>query len=732
MSFNLRHAARFAGGLTLVCASLTGHRLSAESDLLNRVVLQRVSGGLIQPTSVAHAGDASGRLFVTGQSGLVHLIAGGARLEKPFLDLRAQVACCGERGLLGITFHPRFESNGFFYVFYSDSEGDSVLSRFHALDGGDVADPDSETEVLRLPEPPNSEQHKGGQLHFGPDGMLYVSLGDGGPGFSDNPKAQQLDNLYGTILRLDVDSGEPYAVPADNPFVEQPGQVAQEAARGEIWAYGLRNPWRFSFDRLTGDIFIADVGQDDVEEIDFQPATSRGGENYGWNLMEGRRCVDGSTDCNLLGELVEPILEYSHESGCSVIGGYVYRGAALPELSGTYLYGDFCSGEMTAAAATAGVWEVVSRRATKFSITTFGEDESGELYVADIGGELFRIAPPSLPPTVSFVYPQRASAGGPPFSLYLVGANFDAASEVRWNGRLRPSEALDNQRLEVEVSQADVAAAGVAEITVVNSTLPDEPPTIIEYAVEDPSMLSPRIGAGGIVIAAGFDEIPLAPGSIVSVFGEDVAAFVESARGTPLATVFGGGGILFGESFWAPLFYSSPLQMNIQIPWELAGIEDTTARVRVGGLTSDPARVALASHSPAIFVVAQDGTRQGSILIGNSGGTLAAPAGLFSNARPLRPGEPLTMFLTGLGPVTDRPESGRVAGAFPTSKTLTTPEVTVGGVAVRVLFSGLAPGLVGLNQINAKTSEDLPSGDEVPVVVTIGGVSSIPVTMAVE
>ena len=240
--------------------------------------------GLFRPVAVTNAGDGSGRLFIALQDGRV-AVSDGERVTGRFLDIRERVSCCGEVGFLGLAFHPDFKNNGYFYVSYTDKSGDVgdlVISRFSVSPNRNFADSGSEKVILRVPQP--TTVHQAGHLEFGPDGFLYISLGDGGLGGDPDNHSQRLDTLLGSIVRLDVDGGDPYAIPPTNPFVGVPN------ARGEIWAFGLRNPWRFGFDRLTGDLFIADVGQGDREEINFQPAFSPGGENYGWHFTEGSRC----------------------------------------------------------------------------------------------------------------------------------------------------------------------------------------------------------------------------------------------------------------------------------------------------------------------------------------------------------------------------------------------------------------------------------------------------------
>ena len=346
--------------------------------------LSLVAEGFDNPVYVTHAGDGSGRLFVVEQSGQIRIIQEGAILPDSFLDLTGiAVDNAFERGLLGLAFHPRYAENGQFFVNYTDSNGDTAVVRY-TVSAGDPnrADPQSAQIVLQVEQPyPN---HNGGDIAFGPDGYLYIGMGDGGSAGDPQGNGQSLTTLLGKMLRLDVDGGEPYAIPPDNPF------AGRSTARPEIWAYGLRNPWRFSFDRATGDLYIADVGQNAYEEVNFQPADSAGGENYGWDLMEGLHPYEGSppSDANL----VLPVAEYAQsEGGCSVTGGYVYRGQALPELQGVYFFGDYCSGLVWALHRTAeGAWERALFTRTTFSISSFGEDETGELYVVDHGGAVYQ------------------------------------------------------------------------------------------------------------------------------------------------------------------------------------------------------------------------------------------------------------------------------------------------------------------------------------------------------
>lgn len=359
--------------------------LATAASAQQEIILTQVATGLSRPVAVAHAGDT--RLFITEQRGTVMIYDGTSVRQTPFLDIRNLVGSSGfEQGLLGLAFHPRYAQNGFFYVNYTDLAGDTIVARYSvSATDPNRADITSARMLLRIEQP--FANHNGGQLQFGPDGYLYIGMGDGGAANDPNNRAQNLGDLLGKMLRIDVDSGNPYGIPPSNPFINTPG------AHDEIWSYGLRNPWRFTFDRATGELWIADVGQGQREEVNFQPATSVGGENWGWRLMEGTRCFNPGSNCNN-GSLVLPVIEYGHENGaCSVTGGYVYRGTRFARLAGTYIYGDFCNGVIWGATRNAaGGFTSRVLLDTSLALSTFGEDIAGELYVADhAGGRLFRI-----------------------------------------------------------------------------------------------------------------------------------------------------------------------------------------------------------------------------------------------------------------------------------------------------------------------------------------------------
>jgi glucose/arabinose dehydrogenase len=346
-----------------------------------------VVSGFASPTAITHAGDGSGRIFVVEQGGRIRIVSsGGVLLPTPFLDISGRLVSGGEQGLLGLAFPPGYSAKRYFYVNYTRAtDGATVVSRFAVSATPDLADATSEQVVLVVPQP--FANHNGGQLAFGSDGMLYVGLGDGGSGGDPQGNGQNPATLLGKVLRIDVEAGvAPYQIPPDNPFVAVP------AARGEIWALGLRNPWRFSFDRLTGDLYVADVGQSAWEEINFQAAGTAGGANYGWNLIEGPACYSPAVGCVPPSGYSAPVAYYGHDLGCSITGGYVYRGPGNPGMQGIYFYGDFCGGRLWGLRKVGTGWQADLLEQTGFAISTFGEDEAGRLFVADYAtGTIYRI-----------------------------------------------------------------------------------------------------------------------------------------------------------------------------------------------------------------------------------------------------------------------------------------------------------------------------------------------------
>ena len=341
-----------------------------------------ISTGLTAPVFLAQPLN-DGRIFVVEQAGLIRVIRNGVLQAAPFLDIRSRVLSGGERGLLSVAFHPQYATNHFFYVYFTtQTNGDIRIERFTTTANPEVADPASTKLIITAPH--NAfDNHNGGLVSFGPDGMLYAGLGDGGSGGDPLGNGQNSNSLLGSLLRIDVDGGDPYRIPANNPFVGQAGK------RGEIWAKGLRNPWRYAFDAATGLLYIADVGQNAHEEVDVELA-NQGGLNYGWNVMEGATCYNAST-CTQTG-FEPPILDYSHTAGCSITGGYVYRGTAIPDIRGHYFYSDYCTGFLKSfryengAAVDQKNWGLTSS-----SVTSFGVDFAGELYMFS-GSNILKVA----------------------------------------------------------------------------------------------------------------------------------------------------------------------------------------------------------------------------------------------------------------------------------------------------------------------------------------------------
>ena len=334
--------------------------------------------GLVQPVFVGHAGDRSRRLFILEQPGRIRILQNGTLHPSPWLDIANRVDFGGEKGLLGLAFHPRFAKNGRFFVNYTRKpDGATVVAEFQVAQNSDQALPQEKT-LLTIQQP--YANHNGGMLAFGPDGYLYIATGDGGAGGDPENRGQNPNTLLGKLLRIDVDQGNPYGIPPDNPF-------AGRRSGREIFALGFRNPWRFSFDRQTGRLWAADVGQNRWEEIDVVQA----GHNYGWRVMEGAHCFQPARGCATAG-LTLPVAEYPNQAPhCAVTGGYVYRGKSVGFLRGTYVFGDYCSGR---------IMGLIDRQplvllASGLRISSFGEDEAGELYVVDHGGGIYRITPAS-------------------------------------------------------------------------------------------------------------------------------------------------------------------------------------------------------------------------------------------------------------------------------------------------------------------------------------------------
>ena len=396
-----------------------GEPLAGETEALEAqapdawptIALEQLNiGTLASPVYLTHAGDGSGRLFIVERAGRIRLLKNGNLQTTPFLDISGHVRSTGgEEGLLSVAFPPDYTRRKQFYVYYTQSDGDNVVARFHTSANPDQADALSEEQILELPHP-NQTNHNGGQLEFGPDGYLYIGPGDGGGGGDPYENGQNHATLLGKILRINVEgqfpstinqpykvylpligseTGLPYAIPSDNPFLNQPGY------RAEIWALGLRNPWRFTFDRTTGDLYIGDVGQNSREEVDFQPASSSGGANYGWNNLEGTTCYDPPSGCTTPPNYSAPVTEYLHgpnnSNGCSITGGYVYRGSAYPDMQGVYFFADYCQGKIWGLKFESAAWQSQLLLDTNHSPSSFGEDQNGEVYLVSLSGQIYHL-----------------------------------------------------------------------------------------------------------------------------------------------------------------------------------------------------------------------------------------------------------------------------------------------------------------------------------------------------
>ena len=569
------------------------------------ISLVRVASGLTNPIDIQSARDGSGRAFIAQQNGIIRILRQGTLVTTPFLDIRSRTRMNGECGLLGLAFPPGFTDRPRFYVNYTNAAcTESIVARYRVSGDPDVADAESEQVILRQAQP--FQNHNGGGLAFGPDGYLYLAFGDGGSGGDPQNNGQTGTTFLGKLLRIDTESGAgtTYGVPASNPF------AADARFKPEIWASGLRNPWRFSFDRSTGDLWIGDVGQNRAEEIDFQSSLSKGGENYGWRTMEGLECFDPPQGCNRAG-LTLPVLEYTRGQGdISVTGGYVYRGSRWASLRGTYVYGDYASGRIWGIRREGALFNNRLLLDSSLNISTFGEDEAGELYVANHGGgEVYRIE-----------------------------------------------------------------------------------------AGEAPSF-TPR----SVTNAASF-EIGMTPGSLAAVFAAGVRPDpgVTAAQSVPLPRQLDGVKVSV-NGLDAPLYVvanSNGLeQVNFQVPWEA---QPPSARVIVtrGGTSSAAVDVAVAAQQPGIFTL----NGEDAIVV------RASDNSLVTAQRPLRPGDSVYFYATGLGPVDGNPGTGNGGPRSPLARVRAPVSVTIDGAACEVLFAGLAPDFVGVYQVNILVAASVRSG----------------------
>lgn len=701
-------------------------RLQAQDALLQEIFFDPVATDLIRPVSMAFPDDGSGWMAVVEQIGRVRLYDGLRLQATAFLDIRGKVVCCGEDGLLDIAFHPRYAQNRFFYVSYVeevDGVPHTVIARYEALPGGRAANSDSELRLLHYPRP--TFVHNGGEIEFGPDGFLYISSGDGGEQTLEATlAAQRTDNLFGKILRIDVDGEAPYAIPPSNPF------VGVEGAREEVWALGFRNPWRFSFDRLTGEMWIGEVGSGAAEEINLLPPSPDAPRNFGWPIYEGDDCSpfdrEGCVDAGFTFPVLS--LERGDRACSSVTGGVRYRGSDA-SLAGRYFFADWCTGEIWAARETAGVWEAGEPLETRLQVSTFGQDRNNELYLADHnGGVVYRVRSIWPQPRISRASPAAIVAGGDPFRMILAGEGFSSGSEVMIGDAPANVEFLNPKRLAVTVDPADLTP-GELLVTVTNPEPNDGAGEALALTVVEPNSTAPSIAEGGVVHAATFLAEGIAPGLTVSMFGEGLAATTEAATTLPLSTSLGGATVQLADGSQAPLLFASPSQINFLLPWRTPMSGTVEIRAESGGVRSEGVTLTAAPVAPGVFTIDQSGSGQAAVLIAGEG-ALAAPAGSAPNARPVQPGEFVEIYATGLGAVVPQtPVDDAPPGVLATTREQ--PAVSIGGLEAPVLFAGRAPGFVGLYQINAQIPEGVEPRDDVSLVVVVADVASPAVSIAI-
>ena len=622
--------------LSTLLLALVATPLPASPPDLAELNFVEVFRGVANATSITHAGDGSGRLFVTEQIGRVLIHDGRSLLSTPFLDIRTRVRAGGERGLLSVAFHPTYATNGHFYVSYTNLSGNTVVSQFKVSDNSNLADPDSETIFFQATQP--RRNHNGGQIQFGPDGYLYIGTGDGGGAGDPSNLAQDLSSPHGKMLRVDVAGDAPAVAPESNPFQET------ENALPEIWAYGLRNPWRFSFDRLTGDMFIADVGQNSVEEISFQHAASTGGENYGWRRMEGSSCFNPRSDCND-GSLVLPILEYENlggNCGGSVTGGYRYRGAQFPQLSGVYFFADYCTGDFYGAVEENDAWTKLGPRETALSIRTFGEDEGAEIYFAD-ASVVYRIEAPQPPPQISSggivsAATFQAGSGLSPGSLaaaFGIGlADSTAVAETYplptdlGGGSMTFNETLAVPQVFASAGQRnfqvpwELSGLSEASLTV---TVGEEtsPAVVVPLAKVNPGVFVLNFSAQAAALIASTEGVvagpkgsfpgarPAQPGEMIDVLVTGLGAVTNppatgaaaladpvSATRDPVSARVGGEPVTVLSSGLLPSF-AGIYQVRLQLAEDVATGNAVPLVVRVAGVDSNTAYIAVAQEDEA-------------------------------------------------------------------------------------------------------------------------------------
>lgn len=597
-----------------------------------QLAVELVQDGFDLPIFVTHAGDE--RLFVLEKAGVIKIIENGETLPEPFLDIRHLVhAEQFEQGLFGMAFHPEYETNGIFYVSYSPPPNGRqfIMERYlRSEEDPNKADPESGTILLDIYH--EGVNHYGGMLAFGPDGYLYVSTGDGGGAYDPLKNSQDLSNMLAAILRLDVDGGEPYAIPPDNPF------VGVEGARDEIWAWGLRNPWRFSFDPVTGDMFIGDVGQETWEEINHYPATSPGGKNFGWSQVEGFDCNQFIPDCDPSLYIPPAIaIRNGYPDACSITGGYVYRGDPTSALYGRYLFGDFCYGNIWAMHGVEGGWDYELVLPTAVNISSFGEDVYGEIYITDLYiGRIYKIVEQegNPQPILTALEPSALPAGSETCIVSLRGSNLRPESTVHLNGEPRETRMATPTTLEFRILGQDLANPGPIQVTVM--TPGEEASEPIELTA-----LEGIVAGGAIANTWSRTDLPVRDGDVSRtwIWGPEG---LFCAAGEAYADAPGG---------VRTVQYFDKARMEINNPdgdpdsiWYVTNgllvVEMITGQVQMGDMTFEP-------REPAQLNVAGD-------LDDETGPTYQTFAGLL-DAEPLAVGTTITQTINRAGEVGNDP-----------------------------------------------------------------------------
>ncbi|MBI1353006.1 MAG: hypothetical protein GC160_01585 [Acidobacteria bacterium] len=703
--------------------------LVAQENPLEDVLFDPVVTGLDLPVSLAFSPVGPEWIYIVEQPGRVRLFDGVRVQSEPVVDVSRRVSCCGEDGLLGIALHPAFASNHWMYVYYVEPGDDSyfsVIKRYELSPDGRSALPGSEKEILRFVQP--TFGHNAGQLRFGPDGLLYISVGDGGAeGRAGALAAQRLDTLLGKILRIDVDGGDPYGIPPANPL------LGVEGARPEIFALGLRNPWRFSFDKETGDIWIGDVGSGRAEEIDRIPARTEQALNFGWPDYEGDDCSLLESDgCEDQGYQMPTVEILRSDVLCSaIVAGFRYRGADMPGLTGRFFFADWCSERLWAATETDEGWDPGVPVETGLHIASFGQDAAGEIYaLGRTSGTIFRLRTVWPRPGLSVVSPATVTLGGEPFEMTVLGSAFHRASTVFLDDQPLETVFLDSRRLRAVVDPKTLGEARTALLSVRSPEPADGDSDPLELALEVREGAAPHAVAGGVVNAASFQASPLVPGQVVSIFGEALASTSEAATALPLPTSLGGATVRLSSGEALPLLFASPGQINFVTPWGLLTDTSFGLEVESGGARTSQLVVQSALVNPAVFTMNQSGTGQAAALISGTG-ALAAPVGTTADSRPVHPGEYVEIYTTGLGAVLpETPVDDAAYGAL--QEAVEIPAVFFGTVEAVPVFAGRAPGFVGLYQVNVQVPEQAPRGKAVRLVVAVRGVPSRQVSIAIE